>query len=50
VLFETLGLNKGVALFIVNSTRKCQIKFDLEDPNRWNISKLDGGTGFPEAL
>ena len=46
-LFDAQGLSKGVVLFVVGASRQVEIRFDLENLERW---KLDGGTGLPEGM
>ena len=47
-LFGALGRSKGVVLFVVGaSSRQCEIRFDLEDLERWT---LEAGTGMPRGL
>jgi hypothetical protein len=46
-LFDALGRTKGVALFVVGASRQVEVRFDLEDLERW---KLDEGTGLPAGM
>ncbi len=46
-LFDSLARTKGVVLFVVGASRQVEVRFDLEDLDRW---KLDAGTGLPEGL
>lgn len=46
-LFDAQGLTKGVVVFVLGSSRQCEIRFDLENLERW---KLDAGTGLPAGL
>ncbi|PVZ66700.1 hypothetical protein [Pelagibaculum spongiae] len=36
-----------VCLLVVDSEYNFNIYFDYEDPEKWSISKLDGGIGIP---
>lgn len=36
-----------VALLIVDSKFNYEVKYEYVDPDRWAISKMDGGTGLP---
>ncbi|MEX3842830.1 hypothetical protein [Paraburkholderia sp. BR10882] len=49
-LLESLGKDQGTFLFVVDANLDYDIKFDYVDENRWEISKLNGGTGIPEGL
>ncbi|WP_069262038.1 hypothetical protein [Paraburkholderia nodosa] len=49
-LLESLGKDQGTFLVVVDANLNYDIKFDYVDENRWEISKLDGGTGIPEGL
>jgi hypothetical protein len=49
-LLISLGKKQGVFLLILNPNLEYEIKFEYDDLNRWNISKLDGGLGVPEGI
>ncbi|MXN76529.1 hypothetical protein GR157_17525 [Burkholderia sp. 4701] len=46
-LFKVLGKSKGVLLLSVTSEFQYDIQFDFENLDRWRISKVGGGNGFP---
>jgi hypothetical protein len=46
-LFDAQGLTKGVALFVIGASRQVDVRFDLQNLERW---KLSGATGLPEGL
>jgi len=46
-LFDAIGRTRGVVLFVLGASGNCEIRFDLEDLERW---KLDAGTGVPRGL
>jgi hypothetical protein len=49
-LIRTLGEDAGVGLLTVNSKFEYEIQYEWNDLRRWNITKLDGGTGIPEGI
>lgn len=52
-LREALGRSKPkfcVLLLTVDSSFDYEIKFENVDPSRWQISKMDGGSGIPIGL
>jgi hypothetical protein len=49
-LLESLSKGQGTFLLVVDANLDYEIKFDYVDENRWEISKLDGGTGIPQGL
>ena len=49
-LLALLGKAQGVALLVIDSSFHCDIKFEYEKLDRWNITKARGGTGIPEGL
>ena len=46
-LMNCLGKERGVFLLTVDSNNDYEIQFEWDDPNRWQISKLNGRTGIP---
>lgn len=46
-LFEAIGRGKGVVLFVVGSSRQVELRFDLEDLDRWTF---EAATGMPRGL
>jgi hypothetical protein len=49
-LFKQLNKKEGVLLLIANSLFDYEVKFEFEDLDRWQISKLNNGTGMPEGI
>ncbi|MES2151456.1 MAG: hypothetical protein V4508_16895 [Pseudomonadota bacterium] len=51
-LFETQKATRPikVALLVLNADFSYEITYEHEDPQRWTISKLNGGTGVPSGL
>ncbi|AXV76818.1 MULTISPECIES: hypothetical protein [Ralstonia solanacearum species complex] len=49
-LVEILGKTQGVFLLTIDAEFSYDIKFDWEDLSRWEITKLDGGTGLPQGI
>jgi len=49
-LFQAQGRESGVFLLIVSSPADYEILFDFDSRERWQISKMGGGTGLPEGL
>ncbi len=49
-LVEILGRTQGVFLLTIDTDSNYDIKFDWEDLNRWEITKLDGGTGLLQGI
>jgi len=49
-LSTLLKEQKGVLLLVADSNFDYEIKFDFKDMGRWEISKMDGGTGIPAGL
>ena len=49
-LLAMLGKDQAVVLVVIDSTFHCDIKFEYENLDRWNITKMHGGTGIPEGL
>jgi len=51
-LFETLEATRPVrvALVVLSSDLSYELIYEYDDPNRWAISKLNGGTGVPSGL
>lgn len=50
--FETLDATRPVkvALVVLNSDLSYELTYEYDDPQRWTISKLNGGTGVPAGL
>jgi len=49
-LLNALGKSDGVFLVVVDPKFDYEIKFEYQDMNRWQISKLSGGTGIPAGV
>lgn len=51
-LFNTLETTRKVkvALVVLNSDLSYELMYKYDDPHRWAISKLSGGTGVPSGL
>lgn len=51
-LFNTLEAARPVqvALVVLNSDLSYELMYEYDDPHRWAISKLNGGTGVPSGL
>jgi hypothetical protein len=49
-LLEILGKTQGVFLLTINDELNYDIKFDWENLGRWEITKLNGGTGLPQDI
>ena len=49
-LLALMGKEKGVFLLVADSTFKYDVKFEWEDLHRWEITKMNGGTGVPKGL
>ena len=49
-LLAALGKAEGIFLLVVDSKLDYEIKFEYQDPDKWRISKLGGGTGAPEGI
>lgn len=45
-----LEKERAVLLMILDSAFDYEVKFEYTNMDRWQISKLDGGTGFPEEI
>lgn len=48
-LAKLLGKDQGVFLLVADAAFNFNIYFEFEDPKRWKITMLDGGTGIPEG-
>jgi len=46
-LFDSLARTRGVVLFVVGASRQVEVRFDVENLERW---KLDPETGLPEGM
>jgi hypothetical protein len=49
-LIESFDKTYGVLLLTVDSTFDYEIKFEWSNLDKWEISKIDGGTGVPVGL
>lgn len=49
-LMALLEKEAGAFLVSIDSDFNYKIDFDFADPNRWRITKLNGGTGVPEGV
>jgi hypothetical protein len=49
-LFAALNKPDGLYLLTVQATLDYDFQFEYADPQRWRISKLDGGTGIPVGV
>jgi hypothetical protein len=51
-LFDTLEAQRPVkvALVVLNSDLSYELMYEYDDPNRWAISKLNGGTSVHSGL
>lgn len=49
-LLSLMGKEKGVFVLVVDSSFKYDVKFEWEDLQRWEITKMNGGTGVPDGL
>lgn len=49
-LLEVLGKPQGVFLLIIDSEFNYDIRFEWENLNRWEITKLNGGAGLPQGI
>ena len=47
-LLKDLGKSQGVFLLTIDAEFNYDIKFEWSDLHRWEITKLDGGTGLPK--
>ncbi|QND84421.1 Uncharacterized protein ChrSV_2194 [Chromobacterium vaccinii] len=47
-LFKELGKSQGVFLLTIDAEFNYDINFEWKDLHRWEITKLDGGTGLPK--
>jgi hypothetical protein len=45
-----LGKDQAVVLVARDSAFHCDIKFEYQNLDRWNITKMHGGTGIPEGV
>ncbi|POZ61867.1 hypothetical protein C2I19_11420 [Chromobacterium alticapitis] len=48
MLLKELGKSQGVFLLTIDAEFNYDIKFEWSDLHRWEITKLDGGTGLPK--
>lgn len=46
-LLASVGRNEGMFLLVVNSNYDYDIQFEYEKLDRWEITKLNDGTGIP---
>jgi len=49
-LFQQIGQTLGLFLLTVHADGAYDIQFEWDDLDRWQISKMDGGTGIPTRL
>ena len=49
-LLEILGKTQGVFLLTIDGQFNYDIKFDWENLSRWEITKVNGGTGLPKEF
>ena len=49
-LIESFGRTRGMFLLIAENNFDYKIEFEWDDLDRWEITKLDGGTGIPAGL
>lgn len=49
-LLAAVGKDRGVILVCVQSSLNFEVKFEYHDMNRWEFSKMDGGTGIPRGM
>jgi hypothetical protein len=49
-LLSLFGKEKGVFLLIADANFDYDVKFEWEDLHRWEITKLNGGTGVPAGI
>lgn len=49
-LLDILGKGQGVFLLTVDAEFDYDIKFEWDDLSRWEISKVNGGTGQPLGI
>lgn len=49
-LLIKLGKDAGLFILIVDSDYNYEIKFEYQNMNKWQISKLDNGNGIPKGI
>ena len=49
-LFGLFGEPKGVLLLEAASNLSYDIRYEFADQSKWQITKLNGGTGIPAGL
>jgi hypothetical protein len=49
-LLDSIGKDDGLCLVRVNAHLDYDVLFEYEDFSRWQISKLDGGSGIPAGV
>lgn len=49
-LIESMKKDEGLFLLIVDDLFNYDIKFEWSDLNKWEITKMDGGTGVPMGV
>jgi hypothetical protein len=49
-LIESFDRTRGLFLIVVKSDFSYEIKFEWDDLNKWEIGKIDGGTGLPSGI
>lgn len=49
-LLSFMGKEKGVFVIVADSSFNYDLKFEWEDLHRWEITKMNGGTGLPQGL
>ena len=49
-LLMAAGVEAGVLLLVVKDNQEFDIHLDFADPDRWEITKMDGGTGIPKDI
>jgi hypothetical protein len=49
-LLSAFNKEKGVFLLIAKANFEYDVKFEWEDLHRWEITKINGGTGVPVGI
>jgi hypothetical protein len=49
-LFSLMEKAKGVFVLVADSDSNYDMKFEWKDLHRWEITKMNGGTGVPHGL
>ena len=49
-LLKAIEKQEGLFLLVVDSSLKYDVKFEFNDMRKWQITKMDGGSGVPEGI